>query len=65
MNNIFTVEQAAKQIPALTEPAIRWHLFNRQLNGLSKSGAVIKNGRRVFLDVPKYIEWLRSHGSEQ
>jgi len=64
MSDIFTVEQTAKQIPALTEPAIRWHLFNRKLNGLSKSGAVIKNGRRVFLDVPKYIEWLKSQGGE-
>ena len=64
MSNIYTVEQAAKEIPALTEPAIRWHLFNRELNGLSKSGAVIKSGRRVFLDFPVYIEWLKSEGGE-
>ncbi len=64
MSDIFTVEQAAKQIPALTEPAIRWHLFNRELNGLSKSGAVIKSGRRVFLDLPVYIEWLKSQGGD-
>ena len=65
MSNIHTVEQVAKEIPALTEPAIRWHLFNRKFNGLSESGAVIKNGRRVLLDLPKYIEWLRSQGEEQ
>ena len=64
MSDIFTVEQAANKIPALTEPAIRWHLFNRELNGLSKSGAVIKSGRRVFLDLPVYIEWLKSQGGE-
>ena len=56
MNDIFTVEQVAKKIPALTEPAIRWHLFNRELNGLTKSGAVIKVGRRVLLDLPKYVD---------
>lgn len=64
MSNIFTVEQAANEIPALTEPAIRWHLFNRELNGLTKSGAVIKVGRRVLLDLPKYIEWLKSQGGK-
>lgn len=64
MSHIYTVEQAAKEIPALTEPAIRWHLFNRKLNGLSKSGAIIKNGRRIFIDLTKYIEWLKGQGGE-
>ena len=60
MSNIFTVAQTAQQIPALSEPAIRWHLFNRELNGLADSGAVIRNGRRILIDLPKYLEWLRS-----
>jgi len=64
MSTIYTVDQIAEQIPALTVPALRWQLFNRKLNGLSKSGAVIKNGRRIFLDLPKYIEWLKSQGGE-
>jgi len=62
MSEIHTVQQAANKIPALTESAIRWHLFNRELNGLSKSGAVIKVGRRVLIDLPKYTEWLRNLG---
>jgi len=64
MSDIHSVNQVAKKIPALTEPAIRWHLFNRKLNGLSDSGAIIKNGRRVLIDFPKYLEWLRDQGSE-
>jgi len=64
MSHICTVEQTAKEIPALTEPAIRWHLFNRELNGLTKSGAVIKVGRRVLLDLPKYVDWLKSQGGK-
>ena len=52
MSNIFTVAQTAQQIPALSEPAIRWHLFNRELNGLADSGAVIRNGRRILIDLP-------------
>ena len=65
MSEIHTVQQAANKIPALTESAIRWHLFNRELNGLSKSGAVIKVGRRVLLDLPKYTDWLKGHGGEK
>lgn len=64
MTDIFTVEQTANAIPALTEPSIRWHLFNREKNGLSKSGAIIKNGRRVLIDFPKYIEWIKNQGDE-
>jgi hypothetical protein len=64
MSEIYTVEQTADEIPALTQSAIRWHLFNRNHNGLSKSGAIIKNGRRVLIDLPVYIEWLKSQGGE-
>ncbi len=64
MSTILTVKQAAKQIPALTENAIRWHLFQKKLNGLSDSGAIIKNGRRVYIDLPLYIKWLKSQGGE-
>ncbi len=64
MTQICTVQQTASEIPALTEAAIRWHLFNREQNGLSKSGAIIKNGRRVLLDLPKYVDWLKSGGAK-
>ena len=63
MTQILTVEQTAKEIPAYTEAALRWKLFNRETNGLAKSGAIIKDGRRVLIDLPKFIEWLRSSDS--
>jgi len=47
---ILSVRQTAEAIPALTESAIRWHLFIRQENGLAESGALILMGRRVFID---------------
>lgn len=63
MTQILTVEQTAREIPALTEAAIRWQLFHRESNGLTKSGAVITVGRRVLIDLPKFIDWLRSQSS--
>lgn len=65
MSTILSVEQTAEQIPALTQAAIRWHLFNRKTNGLAESGAVIKIGRRVLIDFPNYIEWLKAQGEDQ
>lgn len=62
MTQILTVEQTANAIPALTQSSIRWQLFNRELNGLSSSGAIIQNGRRILIDLPKYLEWLREQG---
>ena len=62
MTEILTVEQTANAIPALTQSSIRWQLFNRELNGLSSSGAIIQNGRRILIDLPKYLEWLREQG---
>ena len=58
-SDIYTVKQIAESIPALTEGAIRWQLFNRENNGLSQSGAIVRNGRRIFIDLPMYIAWLK------
>lgn len=31
-------------------------------NGLTSSGAILRVGRRVLIDVPKFDLWLLSHG---
>lgn len=55
-----TVKQLAQQQPALTEGGIRWDLHNATLNGLAKSGAIIRRGRRVLIDPEKYLDWMAS-----
>jgi hypothetical protein len=65
MCTLLSVEQTAQEIPALTESAIRWHLFNRHTNGLSKSGAAFNVGRRVFIDLAIFVEWLKSREKHQ
>jgi hypothetical protein len=57
---LLSVSQLAKKHPGITEGAVRWDLFNRSKNGLADSGAIIRRGRRVLLDEPRYLEWLRS-----
>lgn len=61
MTNILSVSQTAENIPGLSESAIRWHLFNRETNGLSRSGAVLQLGRRILIDQQIFIEWIKGH----
>lgn len=43
--------------------AVRWEVFRADENGLSKAGAVIRQGRRVYICVPRYRDWLLAHGA--
>lgn len=59
---LVSVPQLAAMQPALSVSGIRWDLFNRELNGLAQSGAVIRRGRRLLLDAELYIDWLAKSG---
>ena len=56
-----TVKQFASQHPALTESGIRWCLFNAEYNGLAKSGAVLRVGRKVLIDPTQFMAWMRTN----
>jgi len=55
-----TVQQYVDSHPYHTIGAFRWILFNRASNGLSKSGAVIKLGKKILLDSERVEEWENS-----
>jgi hypothetical protein len=56
-----TVKQLAQQYPAFSESSTRWAIFNSESNGLAKSGAVIRMGRRILIDPTLYLAWLRTN----
>jgi hypothetical protein len=56
--NLLTVKQFADAHPAFTEAGIRWQIFNEKHNGLAESGAILRRGRRVYIDVDRYFAWL-------
>ena len=60
LSNLRTVSQLVEENPAITPGGIRWDIFNSESNGLSKSGALIRKGRRIYIDPEKYFEWLKS-----
>ena len=40
------------------EPRARWWIYQRKINGLESSGAVIKRSGRWFVVVPRLRDWL-------
>jgi hypothetical protein len=55
--NLKTVSQFAAT-SAFTEPQLRWWIFHSNENGMAASGAVVRVGRRVYLDTDGFDRWL-------
>lgn len=55
-----TVKQHAEKHPAFSEGALRMYIFHEKQNGLSKSGAIVRIGRKVLIDEEKFFDWVRS-----
>jgi hypothetical protein len=55
-----TVKQLPEQYPAFTEGGLRHNIFHASSNGLKESGAIVRNGRRILVNVQKYFDWLES-----
>ena len=58
---IMTIEQISETTPGLCPKSIRNFLTERKTNGLSSSCAVIKIGKRLWLDQEKFLAWFFSH----
>lgn len=60
VRNLKTVNQFANETPAFTAPSIRWLIFQEKHNGLASSGAIVRIGRKVLIDVDKFFDWIDS-----
>ena len=56
---LMTVAQLAADpnIP-LSEPSIRWLIFNARQNGRSEHRAIVRIGRRVYVDRDAFDRWV-------
>lgn len=59
-----TVKQFCERHPAFTEGGMRHLIFHASSNGLGKSGAIVRNGRRILIDEEQFFDWLRKGGAE-
>lgn len=57
--NLKTVPAFAAGSP-FSEGQVRWWIFNEKNNGLSAHGAIVRVGRRVYVDVDGFDSWIES-----
>ncbi|MBK9130603.1 MAG: hypothetical protein IPM20_03025 [Gammaproteobacteria bacterium] len=49
----------AKRYPdAFSEGSLRWAIHNAERNGLARSGAIVRIGRRVLIDEELFLRWI-------
>lgn len=58
--NYLTVGQFVNQHPAFNIGGIRANIFNASTNGLAKSGAIVRIGRKVLIDENLFFSWVQS-----
>jgi hypothetical protein len=59
-----TVKQFAQKHPAFPEGGLRHKIFHSDQNGLAKSGAILRDGRKVLLNETKFFGWLENMGEK-
>ena len=52
---LFTVPQFSKKHPAFPQGGLRHRIFHAEENGLAESGAIIRDGGRVYIDEAKFF----------
>jgi hypothetical protein len=62
---IVTARQLVERNPAMSIGGVRNDCFNRDLNGLTASGALIFRGRRMLIDEDLYFAWMRNRSRER
>jgi len=61
--NLKSVASVAEAGP-MTENQLRWLIFNAHDNGLNTHGAIVRIGRRVYIDEDKFDKWIDSQQQE-
>lgn len=55
-----TVTQLCENHKAFKPGCVRSLIFNENSNGLAKSGAIVRIGRKVLIDEAKFFAWIAS-----
>jgi hypothetical protein len=62
--NLQTVTEFSSASP-FSEGQLRWFIFNSQANGLAKADAIVRVGRRVYVDVDNFEGWINAQNQHQ
>ena len=58
-----TVSQFAAAT-AFTEPQLRWWIFQAESNGMASAGAIVRLGRRVYIDADGFDRWIAAQNPD-
>jgi hypothetical protein len=61
----FTIPQFIKKHPAFTAGGLRSLIFNEHSNGLAKSGAIVRIGRKILIRESKFFAWVETQNGNQ
>jgi hypothetical protein len=58
-----TVKQFCGRHPAFTEGGMRHLIFNEKTNGLAKSGAIVRIGRKITINEWKFFAYIENQNN--
>jgi len=61
--NLFTIPQFSKKHKAFPIGGLRHRIFHAEENGLAKSGAIIRDGGRVYIDEAKFFAHITNEAA--
>ena len=62
--NLQTVASLAANTP-FSEGQLRWWIFMASSNGLEGASAVVRVGRRVYIDIDRFNDWIEQQNNGQ
>ena len=60
VEKVLTVDQFILKYKCFTKGGIRSYIFFEDTNGLKKSAAIIRIGRKILIDEEKFFNWIRN-----
>ena len=64
MSKYLTINQLTEQHPCFTKGGMHHYVFNSKFNGLDKSGAIKRVGRRILIDVERFFQWIEDQNEK-
>lgn len=60
MNDLKSINLFIEDNPSFTHGGMRALIFNEETNGLKSSGAILRVGRKILIDEPKFYDWIKA-----
>lgn len=64
LHTYYTVLQFCELHKAFSVGGIRHLIFHESSNGLEKSGAIVRMGRKILINEQKFFSWLESQNKQ-